>query len=298
MNLFTVLSFGLLLMCLSSLDDAVAANDVELGNVSTETFPLSRQASGISFSTVPSTDSAISTTVAPLLQNGDLVDKKYFPTVFRTFSADTLCTAVLVGEAAILTAAHCITDETYVDFGFESKTVTGFCERAPKYNAISNKSEDWSLCLLQFPVLNMRYERVSTQIPKPGLSITLMGYGCTKPGSLPDFKLRIGLSNTVSADSTYLPYSENLIYSYSNLKYDKNAVLCIGDSGGPMFYIVGNTYTSAREILGINSGTTGYQGYSIFAATGSASAQKFFIEWTGRHRQKICGINESNTRCM
>lgn len=242
--------------------------------------------------------------VQPQLINGDPVDPRYFPTVFRTTKGGP-CTAELVGEAALLTAAHCVPSSGLIKLTLGTQEIGALCERAPGYNPPVNRSEDWALCLLEFPVVGISYETIDTRVPEPGTSATLMGYGCTREGGPRDGKLRIGLSETVDRETATvtvdgqtvkLPVETSTIYTKSSIGVGGGAILCPGDSGGPLFIVFGNSFNDARSLAGVNSRTTFGFGVSLFAATASVEGRQFFREWSERHGQKICGIN-SDQNC-
>jgi hypothetical protein len=244
------------------------------------------------FEQVPSVPSGPGT----LLINGDPVSQAQFPTVFRMTTGGT-CTATLVGEAAMLTAAHCVAHGALIRFVLGTRQVRSLCERAPGYNPPFNPSEDWAVCLLEFPVAGIKYETVDDPgVPADGTKVHLTGYGCTAQGGGIDGLLRIGESILVSRPPDFGPETSTL-YTASSVAAG-GAVLCPGDSGGPLFILAGNSPNDARTLVGVNSRTTFQFGVSFFAATGSPSGRLFLADWAERHGQEICGLNLADAnRC-
>jgi len=200
------------------------------------------------------------------------------------------CTAALVGEAALLTAAHCVPNGAVIRFVVGARETRGVCERAPGYHPDTNESEDWALCLLEFPIIGIKYETISASVPPVGTRVVLTGYGCTEKGGSSDRRLRWGISDTADRPRDGFPDEASTIYTESSINMG-GAILCPGDSGGPLFVVAGNSFNDARTLEGVNSRTTFQRGVSLFAATGSAAGRQFFNGWAERHSQLICGVN-------
>jgi hypothetical protein len=263
-----------------------AQTTAKIGATPNARFQELTQGQTITFSALPPV--ATSGTSTQLI-NGVPVDPKDFPTVFRMTTGGT-CTATLVGEAALLTAAHCVANGAMIRFVLGERDVRGICEQARGYNPQLNKSEDWALCLLEFPVTGINYETLATTVPAVGRKVALTGYGCTQEGGPLDGKLRIGVSDTVNGQAAGFQSETSTIYTLSSIS-GGGAVLCPGDSGGPLFIVSGNSFNDARSLIGVNSRTTFQFGFSLFAATGSAAGRQFFKDWSERHGQKLCGVN-------
>jgi hypothetical protein len=265
--------------------EAWAQSAPQIGTAPTARFQELVQNQTITFSALP----PVAAPSGELLINGVPADPRFFPTVYRMTTGGT-CTATLIGEAALLTAAHCVPNGALIQFVLGARTIRGLCEQARGYHPQLNRSEDWALCLLEFPVLGINYETIASSVPSTGKRVLLSGYGCTQQGGPLDGKLRIGSSETVDAQSGGFPPETSTIYTKSSIDVG-GAVLCPGDSGGPLFMVSGNSLNDARTLIGVNSRTTFQFGFSLFAATGSVAGRQFFKDWSERHGQKICGIN-------
>jgi Trypsin len=282
--------FGALLLGVGTIiaGEAVHAQTApQLGTTPTARFQELMRSRTIVFSALPPVASAAT---EPLLINGVPVDPRQFPTLFRMTTGGT-CTATLVGQTALLTAAHCVANGALIQFVLGERQIRGLCEHARGYDPQFNKSEDWALCLLEFPVVGINYETVAATGPTTGKRVVLTGFGCTQQGGPLDGKLRVGISETVDGQTMGFPAETSTIYTKSTIA-EGGAVLCPGDSGGPLFVVSGNSFNDARSLVGVNSRTTFQFGVSLFAATASVAGRQFFRDWTERHGQKMCGINE------
>jgi len=232
---------------------------------------------------------SISDVVEQLVVNGTPVNPRHFPGVLRMVTGGT-CTAALVGPATVLFAAHCLGNNTRIRFRSGSASVRGRCTIAPGYNS-STHHEDWALCLLERRVTGIVFESVDiSNKPSPGARLMLTGYGCTFEGGNLDGRLRLGFSNVVSRPAD-LRREPSAIFTRSSIAAG-GAVLCPGDSGGPLFRS-GDDTTASRQIVGVNSRTTFGYGVSIFSATASSSGASFIRNWASAFNQEICGVNRA-----
>ncbi|WP_133511172.1 S1 family peptidase [Candidatus Thiosymbion oneisti] len=286
------LSLATFVVALLASTAVVSETGPQLGTTQTPGFQELLEAPELTFAPLPSEPEDVGTE----LINGTVVGSRYFPTVFRMTTGGT-CTGTLVGEATLLVAAHCVENGARIRFVLKSKRIRGICKHAPGYSE-ENPSEDWALCLLEYPVTGIKYERVDvSRTPEIDTKVKLMGYGCTERDGPLDGKLRIGNSKVVSKPSRSdrceyrFPNETSTIYTKSDVAKGE-AVICPGDSGGPLFVFRGNSANDARDLVGVNSRTTFEKcGVSLFAAVGSEKGKAFFKRWAKRHGQKICGVN-------
>jgi hypothetical protein len=221
--------------------------------------------------------------------NGQVVNPRDFPAVLRMRTGGT-CTASLVGTGTIFIAAHCVDENTRIVFVSGDQRVSTICEIAPTYNTTTH-ANDFALCLLQRSVKDgiIPFETLDTTTkPSRGDVVTLTGYGCTRRGGPLDGRLRIGTSVVVDRPSKFRR-EPSAIFTRSDLSQGE-AVLCPGDSGGPLFEM-GDDTAGPRTIKGVNSRTTYEYGVSIFSATASSQGRAFITDWAERHNQLICGVN-------
>lgn len=230
------------------------------------------------------------------LINGVVVDRANFPGIFRMTTGGT-CTAALVGPTAILTAAHCIDHGAKVRFVTDDVEVRAICERATGYVENVAGSEDFALCLLERAITGILYETIDVgAMPAAGEELVLTGYGCTAQGGPLDGELRVGPARAVDRpDVSWLPVETSTIYTDALVDTGgtgtAGAILCPGDSGGPLFRFFGPNVGDSRVIVGVNSRTTYEFGVSLFAATGSRQGRLWLTYWADRHEAEVCGIN-------
>jgi Trypsin len=228
------------------------------------------------------------------LINGLPAAPRDFAAVIRMTTGGT-CTAAIIGPATVLLAAHCVDHGQQIRFKTGAGSVRGICDQTPGYRG-GDKSQDWALCLLSNRVTGIIYETVNlgTSIGT-GDEALLTGFGCRNEGGLAGQILLIGVSKIVTRPPS-LRRETSTIYSHSNID-SGGAILCPGDSGGPMFRLIEGTTDGKRLLEGVNSRTTYSAGFSLFAATSSRNGKAFVTDWAEANNQTICGLNLSGAMC-
>lgn len=207
----------------------------------------------------------------PVLINGEPVDKSKYPSVVRIFVGSSSCTANVVGKRRIITAAHCgETGDTATFTTISGKKFSAKLQRAPGYPgkdldlSIGTTSSDIDVAPMS--IRTDRFER-------KGLEVTMIGYGCTKPGGSGgnDGVLRIG-TTLVAGGQGY-----DLV-----LQNPGGAALCYGDSGGPLFD------SSSGKLVQIAVNSKGnIEDISYCTRTTLPEAAEFLKQFSG-----ICGVTE------
>jgi hypothetical protein len=233
--------------------------------------------------------------------NGVVVDVRDFEAVLgkrRAFDPHPTCTAALVGPATVLIAAHCVDGSPRIRLKTSSGVVEGICKIAPGWSSEADTGSDLALCLLRQHVSGVVFERVSFTLPSVGQLVAITGFGCTEEGGQRDGVLRMG---TAPAQNRPAGFAESIgtLYTIAAIG-DGDAVLCPGDSGGPLF-VIGATTNGPREVIAVNSATTFDRGVSLFAALGAVHNQSFIRSWASGELtpdasgqpipQDVCGIN-------
>ena len=247
----------------------------------------------------------VSDTAQPQLGNGVIANVQKWPASLVATAAGETCTATLVGQRTLLTAAHCVGDgeEIGVQFDKGSPPVKGTCSRAPGWTT-SEPSNDWALCLMKEPVKRpgLVYELVSLDPSplKPGLRLTAGGYGCQ---DLKKQKLefppvfRIG---SLVIDRPPVPGGTwpNWIFTVAATDTSKSFV-CPGDSGGAVYWVRAD---QSRLIVAVASAVQtdpSSKDYKVsYLAAVSTTAGKTFIEaWATKPMQEICGLSPGAVDC-
>lgn len=221
--------------------------------------------------------------VSPIFNEGEIVlingtpvdpnNETYHPVV-RIKTGSSGCTGVVIGPKVLLTAAHCGGNGATTVFMGGSTEYRAKIERHPIY---PGKDLDISLALLD---KEWAYSTpASVDVNKIGLgqTVTLLGYGCTKPGGGGgnDGILREGDTKTTR-------YSNFDVVS----QIKGGAALCFGDSGGPAF-----TKDSPRRVWGVNSkGNIKDTNYN--AGLYHKEVKDFFERFSQKHNVEICGFNK------
>jgi hypothetical protein len=199
--------------------------------------------------------------------------------------ANPVCTATLVGQQVLLTAAHCAAGGDFVTFHIGTKTFRAKMTPSPLYDARGDstappdpQSLDLALGLVESPVDSADPIPVGGT-PVKGMDLILMGYGCTSPTgkTTNDGILREGSSELAQVQDVEL-------VSY----FPTGATLCYGDSGGPSFV---RGQDGETDLLGIHS-RGNMKDTNIDIRTDIAPAQAFFRQFAHDKGVSICGVTE------
>jgi secreted trypsin-like serine protease len=207
------------------------------------------------------------------LINGTIVDKKDYPHIVLIKSnSGGRCTATIVGERAILTAAHCAGTNATVSFTTKGKTYKAKITRSKYYNS---RDHDLSIGVTTEAIEDVEPASIGGEAIK-NEKIRIFGYGCRRPGGSDgmDGNLRTG---------------EATITGYSNLDMvsRKGAALCYGDSGGPAFQELED---GTMVLLGVNSkGNIRDTNYNT--RTDLELSKDFFEQVADDNQIDICGVN-------
>jgi secreted trypsin-like serine protease len=193
------------------------------------------------------------------------------------------CSATLIGEKVLLTAAHCVSNGGSTSFSVSGTKYTGKCTHHSNYR--SNQTADWALCALNAPVPNIEFEVIATEEDvhcSTGQEFLWTGYGCQRWNGGLDGKFRVGTVKSVSC-----PRGTN-----HDVITTGKVALCSGDSGGGGYVQLGNT----RRVVGVNSRSnrtdTSYVS-NVFSSTFRTWAES----WANSKSIEICGIHPSAKNC-
>lgn len=223
------------------------------------------------------------------LIGGKVVDPKDFPASVYSLQPKgsdsyTRCTATVVGDRALLLAAHCVGDGKKALFTINQKKYESVCSHAPDYK--QNYTADWAMCAVTEQVEGIKFESVNVDqlLLKIGDEILLTGFGCLKStGGGNDGKLRAGEAKIIALPKTPV----------NDIVTRGKVALCFGDSGGGSYKVFSK---NKRVIVSVNS-RGNIEDTSYLSSTSSNSAVYFFKDWSQKNSVLICGIHGEAERC-
>lgn len=254
-----------------------------------ESWKLTKRVSDMKrlFATMFLSFSSLLLAVDPDLIGGRPIAKGEFPEIVYIRSGLSRCTATIVSDQVIITAAHCVKDEGIiqpvlaqdVDFVIEQIIYKAMCNQAPLYR---DKLEDHDLALcITDKKMNIKPASVLVKKPLIGQKVLLAGYGCVDSNihKGKDGILRVGQSTV-----TRLPSGKKHWFST-----EQDAALCFGDSGGPVMY---SAYGKNRHsMIGVNS-MGNINDLSLFTALFTDASVKFMSDFARDNEVDICGMTK------
>jgi hypothetical protein len=231
------------------------------------------------------------------LRGGRVADPKNWQASFYTQSAGGSCTASIVGDRVLLTAAHCVANGATVTLRRGGTPYRAVCEHAPEYvgGGRDAATADYALCAIEKSVPGVPAERVNANAASLtlGTQVLLTGFGCTTDQGTGgnDGVYRIGEATIVS-----LPSGNN-----NDITASGGAALCFGDSSGPAFIngsgsgrlqISVNSRVENRDPTGVNLGLR-----SFLSSLTTPQSVKFLKDWSSRNKLMICGVDPQATTC-
>lgn len=208
---------------------------------------------------------------------------------FLLYGKDLYCTSTIVGQHAIITAAHCISDRAKyaIQFG-DAPPIDVSCERHSKF-VREGLLNDVAMCFSEPVLPNLGgYENIdaSSRVPV-NTPLFLLGYGCRNLNTLKDPGQLYGGSSYVKI----LPTSSN------DHLYTKGGVLiCPGDSGGAAYRLtVADKPVNPRSIVGLGSSSDPSNRTSGIT-TFSQPVLDFINNWK-KGKGPICGLDVGAVGC-
>jgi Trypsin len=285
---------ALLCLCLTS-HQAPAENDIEM-------LQLSDQSG-----------------VEPQLINGHKVAdaKKWSATALYQTDAGDNCTATVVGERALITAAHCLRSGARATIVYDVNRYELSCEHHPDYDdrprnggiechlmkeatAIAPCTADVAICLVDpkhpFPTDRGAFERVKKEPPgaTAGRLVTLLGFGCTVKDGKISSALYVGdsLVEYTSTPGVSRDHSEKAYLEY--IRTGGPAALCDGDSGGAAY---STSEPGSREIVGIGS-RGNLSSISYLVNVLDSRITDWMVQKSHRDHFTICGLSPDASNCQ
>ena len=211
---------------------------------------------GSQYSADPAPEAAVHSRII----NGTEIDQAEFPWIVKVIAKIEEgqyngCTGTVIGEKAVITAAHCVegVQAVYIQTGgqdgpafqVESIHIAKGYLALPILGVYNDMAVVITGAALGRPALPL----ISSALPKPGDKVWLAGFGLENADSGAYGTLRVGETEIFKV--TYL----HLITRFDG----KNSNVCFGDSGGPMLQVVRD---AAGELVGmgvagiVSSGTS------------------------------------------
>ncbi|PJI56065.1 hypothetical protein CTI14_00230 [Methylobacterium radiotolerans] len=240
---------------------------------------------------------------SPQIDGGARQDRADWPATLKygVPGASFSCTATLVGERVVVTAAHCLPGgmASAIELA-PGKTVRLTCQHHPDYEA-ATLSADLALCLtgeaIQ-PEPAFGFERLDIDLShlRTQSKLFLLGYGC-RDVDRPDDPDRVGQLYGGSATIDRLPFEAG---GHIVTRGPHDVVICPGDSGGAAYRV---SFTDGsprigdpRAIVGINSGYVAAERMSAIAAF-TPDVAEFVRRWAAGHGVNICGVHPEARNC-
>lgn len=233
----------------------------------------------------------------PSIENGEKQDVDQWPATLKYYAPngrDFICTATLVGERVVLTAAHCLLEDGLAEVrvrGLSPVEIT--CSRHPSYQHAGLQA-DIALCQTAVPIhptfsfenLDLRITRV-----RKNSELFLLGFGCrdvNRPGDPQLVGQLYGGRSTVFALS---------VEPGGHFQTRGGVVICPGDSGGSAYLLGDRSSPSGpRSIVGINSGYVADTKVSYITSM-TAIVADFVRDWAEDNSVAICGVHNDARNC-
>lgn len=231
----------------------------------------------------------------------------------RVFISDSgyYCTATVIGERTLVTAAHCIIENPRGVVTWNNQHVTVICKPHPEYNDAPRYSGDLQCHLRVFPTefssctadialcspaedktfaaIGGKFERIKPNPPVAikGENITLLGYGCVSPSVKITGVLSVGTAKVIQMPK---PHSGSALEQFI---LTDGAASCDGDSGGAAY---SSEIRKSREIVGINSRGNLSKGSDLVNVLDPRIVQ-FFRDFSPPNALQICGLDQAARNC-
>lgn len=206
--------------------------------------------------------------------------------------AGTLCTATVVGQRALLTAAHCVTAKEPVQATFGLATFALQCRAVGESEG---RRFDVALCVSDQPLDGVRAARIEASRPLGiGDELVLAGFGCTQGGGLDrgsTDQLSSGLARVTAVDVALANAGEETSYVVA-----RGASPCFGDAGGGV-YPLGAAGQVLPQVAGLLSrGDLASTSYIVpFASAPLIAALR---QAADQSHARLCGVHDSTTSCL
>jgi Trypsin len=227
----------------------------------------------------------------PQIRNGKSQDETKWPATLKFLvNGNLYCTATIVGDKVVITAAHCVpkhsTFKVQLGQEFYHQEFSLDCTIDPRFNSWTY-AFDTAMCLQTgqdpFPA-TLKRESIDLHLTKlyRDQTLFLLGYGCRVDGD----KTTAGY--LYGGNVTLLGVAQS---PGGHVTATGKPILCPGDSGGAAYAgDPDNPAGKKRAIVGINSlyNASFYQSYITPLST---EARQFIEDWITVNGVSVCGFN-------
>jgi hypothetical protein len=258
--------------------------------------------------------------VRPEILNGRPAVRAEWPVTLQFTSAGGACTSTLIGDRAILTAAHCIDNNAKARILYNNAHVTVTCAHHPGYRGkaclaakipadIVGCTADVALCVpdkddkgkeVRFSIRTLTGDRLkfesinkNSDAVKIGSSLTLLGFGCLQKGGPISEILHTGDAavESVAEAGVSKANPSNVMKEYITAL--GGAAVCQGDSGGAAY---STSNMLARAVIGVNS-RGNISSRSYLTSVSDEHIRTWFTNWSKDNNAKICGLHDDALGC-
>lgn len=237
----------------------------------------------------------------PQIVDGSRQEAEKWPATlgFKT-DHNIFCTSTVVGEGALITAAHCVGEGRvwWADMG-DGPPIKLSCDLDPEFTWRGLVS-DIALCASDKPFpKSFMYENLDFNVAtvQAQSDLFLLGYGCRqfpKPNEQAQTSAQLygGLSKVAG-----LPKNAGGHIVGGHIVTKGGVVVCNGDSGGAAYALVdASVPTGPRSIIGMNSSYVKETRQSSIASL-AAETKAFATTWADPHHVRICGVHPDAENC-
>jgi V8-like Glu-specific endopeptidase len=220
------------------------------------------------------------------------------PEVVRVLTGSNpvqVCTGVVISDALLLMAGHCVAEKTLVE-GVTVEKTNNVVASGQKLNSkvivaydalrgaarLSPSSARYDVAAVVYPkgTFQPPYAKIAKTPAKKGDVVTLVGYGAS---SFEDIAANVPLDGLKRSGTNTLIDSKNgLYYLEANIKakgLNNNAVAAFGDSGGPVYrgdefigIVAGLYFSDASGQIKVTSDASGKANLPLAQATTAGNA--------------------------